>query len=201
MTIKTALAAISSCAVFVSLAMAAPPAGSTGQTVTPSASGPLTPLPKGVQDKMRPVLACRPDLTISRIILTRSGPTRNIISVSVEVKNIGRDSFVSDPRQAGVSAVLTNGNTNGVTNLDLGSIAELSGGSARIYNGITGSMPFDTFEFGGEVRAAINYDPDITIDGQPCNDDAVYANNTFAVSNDAIRAWLGTSSNRLQVSR
>jgi hypothetical protein len=201
MTIKIALAAITTCAAFVSIAMAAPPAGSVGQTVTPSASGPLTPLPKGVQDKMRPALACRPDLTITRIVLTRSGPTRNIISVSVEVKNIGRDNFVSDPRQAGVSAVLTNGSTSGVTNLDLGSLAQVNAGSARILNAVTSSMPFDTFEFGGEVRASINYDPDITMDGQPCNDDAVYANNAFAISNDAVRAWLGTANNRLEVRR
>jgi hypothetical protein len=201
MTIKIALFTITSCAACVSLAIAAPPAGGTDQTVMPSASGPLTPLPKGVQDKMRSALVCRPDLTISRIVLTRSGPTRNVVSVSVEVRNIGRDSFTSDPRQAGVSAALTNGNTNGVTNLDLGSLAEVPAGSTRIHNGVSTTMPFDTFEFGGEVRAAINYDPDITMDGQPCNDDAVYANNTFAISNDRVRAWLGTSNNRLEVRR
>jgi hypothetical protein len=196
---KTLLTALTLCAGLVSVAVAAPRSGSSEQTVTPSASGPLTPLPKDVRDKLRPV--CRTDLTISRIVLTRSGPTRNIISVAVEVKNLGPNNFVSDPRQAGVSAILSNGNTNAATNMDLGSISQVRAGATRVLGASTTSMPFDTFEFGGEVKASINYDPDIGADGQPCNDDAVATNNTFALSNDTVRAWLGTTNNRLDVRR
>jgi hypothetical protein len=194
------LSAVTLCIGIASIASAAPPPGTTGPTIDPAITNPAT-LPKGVRDKLPRPITCRPDLTISRIILTRSGPTRSVVTVSVEVKNIGTGSFVSDPRQAGVSAVLTNGNTNGRINLDLGSIGELSGSAARIYNGVSRTMPFDTFEFGGEVSANIGYDPDILLDGQPCNDDPVYANNSFAISNDRVRAWLGTTSNRLEVRR
>jgi hypothetical protein len=199
MTSKTILTALALCTGLVTVAIAAPPPSGSDQTVTPSARGPLTPLSKDVQDKLRPV--CRTDLTISRLVLTRSGPTRNIISVAVEVTNLGPNNFVSDPRQAGVSAILTNGNTNGVTNLNLGSISTVRAGATRVFGASTTSMPFDTFEFGGEVSASISYDPDIGADGQPCNDDAVATNNTFALSNDTVRAWLGTTNNRLDVRR
>ncbi len=182
------------------IALAAPPAAPTAQTIDPALVNPSI-LPKGVSDKMPRPVVCLPDLAITQIILTRSGPTRSVVSVSVEVKNIGTGSFVSDPRQAGVSAVLTNGNTNARTNLNLGSIAELSGGASRIYNGLSTTMPFDTFEFGGEVSANIGYDPDILIDGQPCNDDRVFANNAFMINNDTIRAWLGSTRNRVAVRR
>jgi hypothetical protein len=187
----------------VSIASAAPPPSSGGTASSTVKSPALQPVlqPKGLKGKTLPAQACSPDLTITRMVLTRSGPTRSTVSVTVEVKNIGRDGFTSDPRQVGVSAALTNGSTSAVTSLDLGSLGQLAAGATRTLSAVTPVMPFDTFEFGGEARASINYDPDILLDGQPCNDDKVYANNAFALSNDTVRAWLGTSNNRLDVTR
>jgi hypothetical protein len=185
------------CAGCVSMATAAPPNTAATATTVPN---PIT-MPKGITDRIRPAAVCAPDLTITRIALTRSGPTRSVVRVSVEVRNIGTGSFVSDPRQAGVSALLTNGNTNGRVTLNLGSISQIRSGATQVLTDISADMPFDTFEFGGEVQASINYDPDILLDGQPCNDDRVYPNNAFSISNDRIRAWLATPSNSLIVPR
>jgi hypothetical protein len=124
-----------------------------------------------------------------------------MISVTVDVKNLGLDNFVTDPRQAGVYVQFVNSRTNVTTETEIGSIDRVTAGSVRVFRTVWTPMPFDLAGLGGTVRARIGYDPDINNDSVPCNNDLVFANDQLSISNDRVRAWLATTSNRLELNR
>ena len=145
------------------------------------------PDPRGLTP--RPV-ACDVDPMISSVTLTK-GAGRGQVSVSYEVVNAGRTAWTSGPRQQGVNLVAHNGNT-GRDFRNHQAMTGMAGAGASMvrYDSPMISNAFDDFEFGGHVDVAITYDPDIAIDGDRCNDDRAYSNNTLRIDNSAILGFM-----------
>lgn len=142
----------------------------------------------------RPV-ACDVDPMISSVTLTK-GARRGQVSVSYEVVNAGRTAWTSGPRQQGVNLVAHNGNTGRAFRNHQAMTGMAGAGASMVrYDSPMISNAFDDFEFGGHVDVAITYDPDIAIDGNRCNDDRTYSNNTLRIDNSAILGFMrGTAS-------
>ncbi|MBX9575240.1 MAG: hypothetical protein K2X07_06340 [Caulobacteraceae bacterium] len=136
--------------------------------------------------------ACHVDPAIGAVTLTKGGG--GDVSISYEVLNRGRQAWASGPRQQQVTVRVTNANT-GRTFTETEALAEAAaprGGMGRFTTPMIRNA-FDDFEFGGDVEVEIGYDPDITIDGNRCNDDAATANNVLRVSNAQVSAFLGST--------
>jgi len=144
----------------------------------------------------RPV-ACDVDPRVASVTLTK-GARPGQVSVSYEVINAGRGAWASGPRQQNVSLVARNNNTGReFRNRQALTVSAGAGATMLRYTSPMISNAFDDFEFGGEVTVAIIYDPDITIDGNPCNDDRNSGNNTFRITySDIIAFSRGTASTR-----
>ena len=143
----------------------------------------------------RPV-ACDVDPMIASVTLTK-GARPGQVSVSYEVVNAGRTAWTSGPRQQGVNLLARNGST-GRDFRNHQSMTGMAAAGARMirYDSPMISNAFDDFEFGGHVDVAISYDPDIAIDGNTCNDDRAYANNTLRIDNAAILGFMRGTATR-----
>ena len=156
------------------------------------------PLPGPIGGPVKPTgplapVACRVDPAIGSINLAK-GKGAGSAQVTVEVKNMGRDAWQSGPRQQQLVIVVKNGNSGAVWNRTY-TLTTRAAAGARMGYFTTAVIPraFDDFEFGGTVEARINYDPDIAIDGQRCNDDTNAANNVKLINTEQVFGFISGS--------
>lgn len=156
-------------------------------------------LPAGVTPQFGPRLAatCQVDPGVAGVTLTK-GSRRGQVSVSYEIVNQGRSAWSSGPRQQGVHLSAHNGNTGRTyRNHQAMPGSAAAGGTMLRFSSPYINNAFDDFEFGGHVDVSISYDPDIYIDGNPCNDDSSTANNQVRIENAEILAFMrGSATSR-----
>lgn len=137
---------------------------------------------------------CRVDLAITSITLTklsRPGYAR----VDFEVVNLGPSTWNSGANQQLANLVVHN-NASGADytlSVPFGARRIARNERAALVRSTTIANAWDTFEFGGTVRASLSFDPDIAIDGNACNDDTNAANNTFDLTHEQVWAFIGGS--------
>lgn len=135
-------------------------------------------------------IACQVDPSIVSVTLTKGRNAREV-SVSYEVRNMGRSAWASGHRQQGVNLTANNGNTGrSFTSYQTMTGSAASGATMLRYTSPQIANAFDDFEFGGFVDVSLSYDPDIRIDGNACNDDSNGFNNRIRIENDAILGFM-----------
>ncbi len=171
--------------------------GAVAWCTTSAIAEPTPQLPKDAIQKplpgpLRP-LACTVDPAIGAITLTK-GKAAGSVQVTVEVRNMGSSTWQSGANQQNVSVSVKNGNTGNVVSRSQ-ALPGRAVANSRMGMLTTPMIPnaFDTFEFGGSVEAIINYDPDIAIDGNSCNDDRNAGNNRKSISFEQVQAFLAGS--------
>lgn len=149
-------------------------------------------LPSGVTTRdlspLRPQ-RCQVDPAVASVTLTK-GRQPTAVSVSYEIVNRGRSAWASGPRQQVVQLAITNSSSGRARRFSR-TLTDSAGAGATMltYNSITVANAFDT-EFAGTVEVAIVYDPDIAIDGNPCNDDSNSGNNQLRIDSAEILAFM-----------
>jgi len=140
---------------------------------------------------------CQVNPGIASVTLTK-GSRRGQVSISYEVVNLGRSAWSSGPRQQSVQLAAHNANTGRTwRNHQALPGSAAAGGTMLRFSSPFISNAFDDFEFGGHVDVSINYDPDIHIDGNTCNDDSRSADNQLRIENAEILAFMqGSASSR-----
>lgn len=161
----------------------------------------IRPLPDARLQGHTPVarLVCNVDPAITRVTLTK-GTGYGDLRVTAVVTNLGADAWRSGSEQQNVTVNVRN---NG-TGHDFGGVYRLGGAAAPGRPLGTISTPMipravDGGEFAGEVVVRIGYDPDISIDANPCNNDANTANNVVTIDNGAIGAFMRSSDRTLVI--
>ena len=139
-------------------------------------------------------LLCTPDPAIVSVTLTKgSRPTD--VRISYVVTNVGASAWRSGANQQGVHLRALNANTGRsfVSDRALTGVAAAGATMQRFTTPLIVNA-FDNFEFAGHVDVFIGYDPDISIDGNRCNDDANADNNTVHIDNGALLAFMASPS-------
>lgn len=132
---------------------------------------------------------CQVDPAVASVTLTK-GRQPTAVSVSYEIVNRGRSAWASGPRQQLVQLAITNSSSGRARRFSR-TLTDSAGAGATMltYNSITVANAFDT-EFAGTVEVAIVYDPDIAIDGNPCNDDSNSGNNQLRIDSAEVLAFM-----------
>lgn len=139
-------------------------------------------------------IVCKVDPAVRAITLTKVGGNKRRIQATIEVVNLGPDTWRSGPRQQTVTLTLRNGNTGGVYTRSFPLRSPAARGAVMLrHTTPVLNDPFDTFEFAGTAEVSIAYDPDIAIDGNKCNDDANSGNNGKKLVTSDIQAFLGNT--------
>jgi hypothetical protein len=167
-----------------------------GQTL-PTGQRPYKPAiratPTAVPTPRVPV-ACKVDPAVRSLTLTKVGGDKRRIQATIEVVNLGPDSWRSGVRQQTVTLTLRNGNTGAVYTRSFPLPATAARGAVMLrHTTPVLNDPFDTFEFAGTADVSIAYDPDIAIDGNNCNDDTNPGNNGKRLVTSDIQAFLGNT--------
>lgn len=170
------------------LLLAAPVAAQPQTQVPITPQQPQLPSPRPIP------VACRVDLAITSITLTklsRPGYAR----VEFEVVNLGPSAWNSGAGQQLANLVVHNNNTGADYTLSVpfGARRIARNERAARVQSTTIANAWDTHEFGGTVQASLSFDPDIAIDGNACNDDTNPANNTFSLTHAQVWAFIGSS--------
>jgi hypothetical protein len=136
---------------------------------------------------------CHVDPAIGNVIVTKVSPRSTTVRITVEVINVGPSAWVSGANQQSVRIEARNGRTRATFRDKQPLAANVEAGGRMIYY-TTAKIPdaFDNFEWGGNLLVSIGYDPDITIDGNDCNDDRDLTNNRKEIGFDGISAVMGS---------
>jgi len=137
---------------------------------------------------------CCVDLAITSITLnklSRPGYAR----VEFEVVNLGPSAWNSGANQQLANLVVHNNASGADYTLSVPFGARRIARNERAARVVSTTIAnaWDTFEFGGTVQASLSFDPDIAIDGNPCNDDTNAANNTFNLTHAQVWAFISST--------
>jgi hypothetical protein len=199
MATKTVITALVLSAGFVTIAIAAPPPGTSEPSVAPGAIGPLTPLPNDVRDKLRPRAVCQTDLSIERITIAAT-PNPAIHKVTVNIVNLGPNAafqapvglvnIVLETQQSIAGRVViaaTQASREDITYI-------LRGPGAAFGFDIPAGPPTATAT---QIIARINAGPD----GPPSACDSNRANDSLSIPSARLRPWLARPDRPLNVAK
>ncbi len=157
-----------------------------GTQITPQQQ---LPLPRGGWRPTLPAL-CQVDPAIVSVTLTKGTAARSV-TISYEVRNLGRSAWTSGANQQNVGIVARNANTGRAFRASQ-NLPGAAAAGARMLAFTTPAIPeaFDDFEWGGTVDVIIGYDPDIYIDSNDCNDDSNSANNRVHIDYAVILGFM-----------
>ncbi|MGH6683695.1 MAG: hypothetical protein ACRECA_07190, partial [Pseudolabrys sp.] len=113
---------------------------------------------------------CRPDPAVTSITVTKTA-TPGQVQVSYVITNMGTQ-WRSGANQQNVTLQIHNNNTNRtVTDTKLLPATAATGAVMFSFAVLPPAGALDDTEFGSWIDLRIVYDPDITLDSNPCNDD------------------------------
>jgi hypothetical protein len=169
---------------------AAPAAARPGQRLPPRPVSPPAGRPVDVAQPPAERIGACPDpatVDLSARLVGRTDPSRGvgIIEIVGRVRNIGRDAYVSEPRQQSIELIEEQAGTPPRIVAEQ-TFTNLAPNATRT---VVHRRSWDTStEFQPRYRLRIVYEPDIRTDANPRNDDCGLANNEATLEPDRINA-------------